>query len=162
VIVQGVGDTYTATAAYQRPVVTRVDLPLSNISELDGRNTDTLSPAPVPPLASLPRRQHRLQQQGDESGVNRLSDTDHYYSEIHTEAESSSSSSSLSSSLSSAAASASHVTETDTPTKEVHGADAADAVYSGLDTATVSEPTSSPSVYQTLNDTDRAVSSSSS
>jgi len=62
-----------------------------------------------------------------------------------------------SSSLSSAAAavtmtSSGHVTETDTPTNQAHVTDAAVTEYSVLDTATIADPPSLPSVYQTLND----------
>jgi len=163
IVVQGASDTYTATATYQRPVVTTIALNDISVESLDRHDEVPLAAALAPSqMAGLSRRQ-RLH--GDANGADRSSDADHYYSEINSEA---ASSSSLSSSASAAAAgitmtSSSHVTQTDTPTKEANGADAATAVYSGLDTATMSEPTTpSLSVYQALNGRDRHLSSASS
>jgi len=165
IVVQGASDTYTATATYQRPVVTTIALNDISVESLD-RHDEVPPAAALAPsqMAGLSRRQRP---HGDANGADRSSDADHYYSEINSEA-ASSSSSSLSSSASAAAAgitmtSSSHVTQTDTPTKEANGADAATAVYSGLDTATMSEPTTpSLSVYQALNGRDRHLSSASS
>ena len=159
-IVQGASDAYTSTASYQPPVLTTI--PLNDISsELDLRPNTVSHAASVRPPGSLPRHQHgrQLQQDADETGVNRSSYEDHYYSEINSEPASPSSSSTSSLPVSSAAVgvttmtSPSHVTETDTPIEEAGGAEASNAVYSGLDTATLSEPRSSPSVYQTLSGT---------
>ena len=164
-IVQGVSDAYTSTASHQPPVLTTI--PLNDISSELHLRPNTVSPASVRPPGSLPRHQQgrQLQQNGDETGVNRSSYEDHYYSEINSEPASSSSTSSLSASVAvgvTTMTSPSHVTETDTPIEEAGGAEASNAVYSGLDTATLSEPRSSPSVYQTLSGTGQVFSSSSS
>jgi len=151
--IQGASDSYTASPTYQSPI------PLGVISE-DSSVDSPVSPASVSPSITACRRLHSQQQQ-QPSNVDRSSCDEHYYSEINSEQPySSSSSTSLSSSLSSAATSlaasaaavtsSSHVTETDTPTKQ---AAVADAVYSGLDAATRSQHPSLPSVYQTFGDT---------
>ena len=166
-VVQRASDAYRSTASDQPPVLTAV--PLNDISSELDLGPNTVSPASVRPPGSLPRHQQgrQLHQNADETGVNRSSYEDHYYSEINSEPESSSSSSSPSLSASVAVGmttmtSPSHVTEPDTPIEEARGAEAANAVYSGLDTATLSEPRSSPSVYQTLSGTAQVLSSSSS
>ena len=158
VTVQGISDSYTATAGYRQPVVTTI--PLHVLSESD-RQTALLPASALPSVN--PRHRHRhhqqlLQQQTDNGNtVDRSSCEDHHYSEINGETSLASPTSS-SSSLSSAAAAAvtmtssGHVTETDTPTNQAHMTDAAVAEYSVLDTATIADPPSLPSVYQTLND----------
>jgi len=132
VIVQGVSDSYMATATYQHPVVTT--LPLNVISESNRRDPASESPS--------------LQQQDD---------VDHYYSEINSETTSPSAPSVAAAAgvVPQAVTSSSHVTETDTPTKQT---DVSGAAYSGLDTSTMSQHTSLPSVYLTLVNTDEATS----
>ena len=125
-IVQGVSDSYMATATYQHPVVTT--LPLNVISESNRRDPASESPS--------------LQQQDD---------VGHYYSEINSETPSPSAPSVAAAAavaVPQAMTSSSHVTETDTPTKQA---------YSGLDTSTMSQHTSLPSVYLTLINTDEAM-----
>ena len=160
-VLQGIGDSYTPTPSYQQPVVTAIPLNVVRDSSLHS----AVSPASAFPSVNLRhhnRQQHLQLQERVNGDTDRLSHDDHHYSEINSEPSlASPTSSSSSSSLSFAAAvatamttitSSDHVTETDTPTEQAHVADAATAMYSGLDTATMSEPPPVPSVYQTLND----------
>jgi len=125
-----------ASPVYQQSVPIVNAIPLNVLQESDVHT----SVSPV----NLHQQQQQLQLTDQGNDVHRSSYEHHHYSEINSD-----SSSSLS-----LAAEAGHVTETDTPTAQVRVADAAVAVYSGLDTATtISGPTSLPSVYQTLIDT---------
>ena len=160
--VRGISDSYTATSFYQQPVVATI--PLNVLSELDRRTA--LLPASALPSVNLHVRHHNRQQQqqrlrlGDNGNTVDVSSYEgHHYSEINSEpsfASPMSSSSSLSSTAAAAVTmtSSGHVTETHTPINQAHVADAADAEYSVLDTATIGEPPSLPSVYETLHDRD--------
>ena len=158
VIVQGVNDSYTATATYQQPVVITAAVPLNDISE--ARPHATVSAESESPSVNLRHHHHQQQQQqGDGVSLNRSTYEEHHYSEINSEPPSASSTSSPTSSataMAMATTSSGHVTETDTPTGRPH---AVIAAYSGLDTSTMDEPVWSPSVYQTLNDADQVSSS---
>jgi len=159
--VQGISDSHTATPFYQQPPAATI--PLNVLSESDRRTA--LLPSSVLPSVNLCHHHHHQQQQQQQqlqlrdngNTVDRSSYEDHHYSQINSEPSLASPTSS-SSSLSAAAAAAvtmtssGHVTEIDTPTNQVHVADAAGAEYSVLDTATIAEPPPLPSVYQTLHD----------
>jgi len=150
---------YTATAFYQQPVVV-AETALNVVAESGGGHT-----AVSPPASESPSTDLHNQRQRQQSTVDGSSDEDHYYSEISCEPSStpSTAAAAASATATKTMTSSGHVTETDTPTTEERDTVPDEAVteYLGLDTATISEPASSPSVYQSLSDTNALSSTSS-
>ena len=126
---------------YQRPVT---EIPLNVISDSD-HHAD-VSPA----SASVSINPHHQQQLQQSDHVDIVEEHQHY--EIINEASSTSSAAAAAVMMTTTMTSSDQVTEIPTPTRQAHLADAAATVYLGLDTATMSEPVSTPSVYETLTD----------
>jgi len=147
VIVQGLSDSYTATATYRQPVVSAI--PLSSISN-ESEPHPAVVPASESPSADPPPQQQRDESAEDEN-------EDHYYSEIRSESglpprpPPSTTSTPLSPAGPVAMTSSSHVTE---PVRTLSKQTTHDAEYSSLDaeTMTARDVTSQPSVYQSLGD----------